>query len=798
MSEVRSQKSDVRSKLSEKSVFCFLSYVFAICVLCAITPIYASRTTQYEIGSIRIEGNVSISDAEILSRVRSRVGELFDQATADEDAKRIARLPGVEYGYYNTETVDNKVQLTFVVVERNLVRSIAFVGNRAYRANALRQKLGFKVGDYLDPTMVETYRGTLVEFYLKKGFAFVQIALDSEQLSVGKVIYTINEGPRPRVTKVSFSGNSAIKTRALRGAIKTRTTKWFVWPAYYVEEKPAEDVARLQNIYQAKGFLDAKITARREFSKSKRKVRITFVIDEGPAYIIERIVLTGNEHFDEKQLRAKLKLEQGQIYNERKAGSDVNRLLKFYRENGFIDVEVGRRRGFVSEGKVNVEFEITEGERFRIGLINITGNEQTQDKVVRRVLDEYDFQPGQWYNADIARGDGSGYLEKLLRRTALTEAATITPSGEAPGQKDAQVNIIEGQTGMVMVGGGVSSDMGLIGQLVFEQRNFDIGDWPESFGEFITGRAFKGAGQNLRIALQPGTEVSEYSINFTEPYFRDKPISLNVVGLGREWDRECYDEGITRGYVGFERRYKNRWRRSIGFRMGNVEVESIDIDAPKEIKDFEGDNALAGVRLGIGRDLTDDRFNPTKGYSFNAGYEQVGGDHTFGILSGTYRRYGVLYEDLAGRRTILATKLLAATVIGNAPPFEKFYAGGTGTYGIRGFDYRGVSTRGVPTTAGGVPIAGAEEKDPIGSDWVFLANAEVTVPLVGEEFSALFFIDSGAIDSGNYRASVGTGIQILIPQWFGPVPMRIGVAAPFLKDGADDTETFFFSVGRLF
>ncbi len=796
--ENRCQKSDVRSQMSEKSVFCFLSYVFAICVLCAVTPIYASRTTQYEIGSIRTAGNVSVTEAQILSRVRSRAGELFDPETAAEDAKRIARLPGVEYSYYNTETVDNKVELTFVVVERNLVRSIVFVGNRAYRANALRQKLGFKVGDYLDLTLAEAYRRTFTEFYQKNGFAFVEVALDSDQLSVGKVIYTIDEGPRVRIAKVSFSGNSAIKTAALRGAIKTRTTDWFIWPAYYVEERPVEDVARLQNIYQAKGFLDAGITARREFSKDRRKVRITFVIDEGPVYGIEKIVFTGNEHFDEKELRAELKLQQGQIYNERKARSDVKRLLKFYRENGFIDAKIAQRRRFVAKGEVNVEFEITEGERFRIGRINITGNEQTQDKVIRRVLDEYDFQPGRWYNADIARGDGSGYLEKLLRRTVLTESAAIIPGGEVPGQKDAQVSIVEGQTGMVMLGAGVSSDMGLIGQLVFEQRNFDISDWPESFGEFITGKAFKGAGQSLRIALQPGTKVTEYSINFTEPYFRDKPISLSVVGLSREWERECYDEGRTRGYVGFERRYKNRWHRSIGFRAGNVDVDSIEIDAPKEIKDFEGDTALAGVRLGIGRDLTDDRFNPTQGYSFNAGYEQVAGDHTFGILSGTYRRYGTLYEDLAERRTILSTKLLAATVVGDAPPFEKFYGGGTGTYGIRGFDYRGVSTRGLPTTAGGVPVAGAEEKDQIGSDWIFLANAEVTVPLVSEEFAALFFIDSGTIDSGNYRASVGTGIQILIPQWFGPVPMRIGVAAPFLKDDADDTEVFFFSVGRLF
>ena len=775
-----------------KKSYCLL---FTLCCLLLLTPLLllsqentgaSSVDNQLSIGSISTAGNVSISSAEILSKVRSRVGQQFDAATAAEDAKRIAELAGVEYSYYNTAIVDEKIHLTFVVVERNIVRSIVFAGNREYKAKTLEGKLAFKRADYLEPVMAEAGRKAIAEFYQKKGFAFAQVSLDTEKLSAGEVIYTIDEGPRVKIAAVKFSGNKALKTKSLKKAIKTKKTEWGVLPSYYTEEKVTKDVTKLQNIYYKKGFLDASITAGREFTEDKDKVRTTFAINEGHTYTIEKIAITGNEHFDTERLWSELKLKQGQIYNKRKAGSDVDQLLKLYREEGFIDAKVEQSIKFISKDKVDVEFGITEGERFRIGRINITGNEQTQDKVVRRVLNEYDFLPGRWYNADIARGDGSGELEKEIRRMAVTESATITPHGEAVGQKDAEVSIIEGQTGMVMLGAGVTSDSGIIGQAIFEQRNFDISDWPKSFSEFITGQAFRGAGQSLRIALQPGTEVSEYSVSFSEPYFQGKPISLNVAGSSWERERESYDENRLKGYVGFEKRYKNRWRRSIGFRVENVNINDVDSDAPKEITSVKGDNVLMGVRLGVGRDLTDDRFNPSKGYSFDVGYEQVAGDHTFGILSGVYRRYRTLSEDLAERKTILATKLLAATAIGDAPPFERFYAGGTGTYGIRGFDYRGVSTR------GGI------DKDPIGSDWIFLANAEVTVPLANENFAALFFVDSGMIDSGGYRAAVGTGIQILIPQWFGPVPMRLEIAVPVMKDGDDDTQVFSFSVGRLF
>jgi outer membrane protein insertion porin family len=287
--------------------------------------------------------------------------------------------------------------------------------------------------------------------------------------------------------------------------------------------------------------------------------------------------------------------------------------------------------------------------------------------------------------------------------------------------------------------------------------------------------------------------LSEYSVSFTEPYLNDKPTSLDVAGSSWSRWRESYDEGRTKGVVGLEKRYKDKWREAIGFRAENVNIKNIDNNAPTEIKDVKGKNLLTGVRLSVGKDLTDSKFNPTTGHSFDVGYEQVTGDYTFGIASATYRRYFTLNEDLAERKTILATKLLAATTVGDAPPFEKFYAGGTGTYGIRGFEYRGVSTRGLQTI-----VANPERKDPIGSDWIFLANAEAAVPVLSENIAILFFVDSGAIDTGGYRVGAGAGVQIMIPQWFGPVPMRFELAAPLLKSEGDKTQTFSFSVGTLF
>ncbi len=455
----------------------FKSFKFLVFSFWFLASAFAevNRDTIHEIGSIRTAGNHSIESYQILSKVRSRAGQLFNAATAAEDAKRIAELPGVEYAYYNQVTADGKIQLTFVVVGKNIVRTIVFLGNRKVKAKTLRSKLDFKVGDYFDPILAQSSAATLNQFYKKKGYAFARIDLDQEKAKYGEVVFKIDEGPRVKIKAVRFRDNVAIKTGQLKKIIKTKTRKFFLWSRYYNEERVADDVTRLQNLYQKRGFLDAAVTAQRDFTKNKSKVRITFVIEEGAVYTVQKVVLTGNRHFREDRLRAQLKLEQGQVYSEQKSDSDVERLLRLYRESGFIDAEVQKSRRFVSANKVSVEFEVAEGRRFRIGQINITGNQQVQDKVVRRILDEYDFQPGQWYNADIARGDGSGELEKIIQRTVLTgrNGAVITPIGDQPGQKDAQVNIVEGQTGMIMVGAGGATENGVIGQLVFEQMNFN-------------------------------------------------------------------------------------------------------------------------------------------------------------------------------------------------------------------------------------------------------------------------------------------------------------------------------------
>jgi outer membrane protein insertion porin family len=699
--------------------------------------------------------------------------------------------------------VDSKRQSSIVNPQSpGIVKSIEVEGNRHFKAHVLRERLGFQLGDRLDPFLAEGGRVTIMEAYRKVGYPSVKVTLDRTRLAEGHLLYIIEEGPRVQIATIRFVGNDSFSARTLRQIVKIKQRKWLFWPTYYTEDAVKEDTDRLRDFYYNQGFLDHKITSQTEFSGDGAKVHVIFVIEEGPIYHVAEIAFTGPTRYTAEQLRALVKVKEGDVYKKPKVDRDAREVVQLYREQGYVDARVGQSGKFLPESGeylVKVTFDVSEGRQFRIGQVDITGNEITKDKAVRRILDEYGFTPGQLYNAKIAPKEGGGLLEKYVGRGIITDQAVIRPvtsTGGDPNSRDARVDIKEGMTGLIRPGVGFSSDSGVIGQVIYEQRNFDITDGPENLSEFFfPWKAWRGGGQRFSVRLEPGTRISAYSVSFVDPYWNDQPITFDVLGRSWKWFRESYDENRLKGAFEFEQRLGDYRRRSIGFRAENVRISDLDFDAPAEIRAVQGNSQLYGVRFGVGKTAVDDLYDPTKGWIADVSYEQLTGDFTFGHLEASYIHYLTVHEDVLGRRTRLSGRVRAATTVGDAPPFEKFYAGGTAHYGIRGFEYRGVSTRGLQT---GVDPALAQRKDPIGSDWVFLAGTELVVPLIGQNFNAVFFLDSGTVDTGSYRLSIGGGIEIRLPQILGSMPMRFELGFPLLKSEGDETQVFSFSGGGFF
>ncbi len=267
-------------------------------------------------------------------------------------------------------------------------------------------------------------------------------------------------------------------------------------------------------------------------------------------------------------------------------------------------------------------------------------------------------------------------------------------------------------------------------------------------------------------------------------------------------------DGANRGksvgpavWLRFGRRFENDWSVDVSLRGEQVKISDLDegyetpgdkttpriIIAPQDVQDVAGGSLITSVKFGVGRDTTDSMYRPTEGYRINSSVEQVGalgGDYDFTALRAGARYFYPLYEDLRERRTVLVMRANGSYIVGDAPMFERYYAGGIGS--IRGFDYRGISPR------------DGRGNDPIGSDYLYLAGMEIIQPIHEEVLYGKIFCDSAYIDSGSMRLSVGFGFELVVPQLFQEMPISVDFGIPINSDDEDDEEIFSFSFGMNF
>ncbi len=749
------------------------------------------------VAKVVVQGNKHMSRQAVLAFVKTRVGELYSDDIVNADKNRMlssGRFSSVVAT--KTQTADGIV-VTFVLVERPLVAKLAFHGNKAFNNSELAKELRFGVFDAFSRFSVERGRQDLLRKYRGGGYHFASVTVDADALQRREVIYRITEGPKVVIRRLGFEGNSAFSSMRLRQEVGVSQRLWPFVAGILDSEEVERSVNSIRNLYVSEGYLDAEIGRRLQFSDDKTKVSLTFVIKEGQRYRVNRVIFRGNRVFSGRSLQNRIRLRQGAYFTRLQLTRDLEKLNDTYGEIGYIGVSVKAQRIFVDPtapspawakglGKVallNIIFTIREGRQYRVGAITIRGNTVTQSRVIRR---ELTLEPTQLFNT-VALNTA----ERRLRESGLFERVDIIRTGQLPEVRDVIIRVKEGKTAQFLVGVGVSSSSGLLGNISFRQRNFDILGWPRSWRQFMRGEAFKGAGQTLSIVAEPGVELMRLYINWFEPYLMDQPYSLGVKSFLFTRGRESYDETRYGGVVSVGHRFKNRWYGELAARIEGVDVSNLESDAPVEVMEDAGTHLLLGLKGTLVRDRTDSRWLPSRGDRIRVSYEQVVGDFNFGKIVGEYRIYRTVYVDALDRKHIIAGRFSAGYVTDDAPVFERFYGGGIGS--VRGFRYRGISPRGTASD------------DPIGGDFMAFAGGEYTFPLIGKggegQVRGVLFLDTGTVESDfgvtTYRVSAGFGIRWTVP-FFGPIPISLDFGFPLNKNDEDDDQIFSFSLGWTF
>jgi len=754
-------------------------WILAVLIVAAIAgPTLAQNAaTPNTVYDVRIKGNTQTPDSAVKIHIQTRVGTEYKEDTVRQDKQRLLKT-GRFSSVKATRTTTNKgFIITFEVRELPLVNTLVFVGNKSIATSTLQKELTFTQSDALDDVKIHEGLKAIEAKYNTEGFARARVTFVKDD---GKVVYKIVEGPRVTVRKVLFRGNSHFSSTKLRFKVEVWRKMWPFVAGYYDKEKIDRDVLTLRNLYVADGFLDAEVLRELKYSDDKSRITLTYVIRENQRYRVNKVTFEGSKIFDNKELMKDLKLTSGEFYTAENQEFDTRRLKEKYGRVGYIGAVVSPAKRFkVKAGFVDVIYKITESDQYRVAEVIIRGNNITQDRVIRRQMKVF---PEQLFNT-VAIDQSKHRLKEL----GLFESVEISPIGREPGRRNALVEVTEGKTAEFLIGAGVSSSHGLLGNISFRQRNFDILNWPRSWKEFMTAQGWKGAGQTFSVVAQPGVELMRYHVEWFDPMLFDLPYSAGVKAFAFTRNRQDYDESRLGAVVSVGHRFKNRWYGELAARVEGVRISDIDALAPPELMSVNGTHLIAGLKGSLVRDRTDSRWLPSAGDRLRVSAEQVGGDFDFTVFRAAYSRYHTLLIDSQDRKHILALRTSAGAIAGDAPIFERFYGGGMGS--IRGFEYRGISPR------NGV------KADQVGGDFMVFAGAEYSFPVFGKDVRGVVFMDSGTVESDftltTYRASVGVGVRWVVPL-FGPMPMSFDFAVPLSKDPQDDLQVFSFSLGWMF
>ncbi len=732
------------------------------------------------ITNIEVRGNKIVSTNTILSKIRSKPGLELKQAVINEDIKRLYGTGFFDDLRIDIEEQPNGYQLVVVVDEKPIIKQITLEGNTVFKEDKLRKSLGVIEGQILDRKAVKKGEEEIRKLYANKGFRFVDIATDVKIDPGTKeaiVAIKISEGKKFKIKSIRFEGVQSFKPRQLTGLMKTKEKKWF-YSGAFKEDVFEKDLEKITFFYQKEGYLDVKVVPEFDYAREKNQIFITIKVEEGKHYVTGEIKFKGNSLFPESELWQQLEMLPGLTYSQVNIAQDIEKLRMFYSMEGYIDARILPEVNLNHEtGKVDITYEIQEGDLYFVEKVVIRGNTKTRDKVIRR---ELRIRPGE-------RFDGKKIEKSKQRLENLNYFEEVTydtePSEAAVNRKDLVWRVKEKRTGELSLGGGVSSIDSFMGFVEIAQRNFDIFNWPR----------FTGGGQSLSIRAQLGVKNQDYSVSFVEPYLFNKPIawSTDFYDTIREKNNVDFKESRLGFSTAFSRLFKDVFRLGSGYTIERVKLTEIPDDAPSIVKRSDGSNWLSRLRTFTSFDNRDNVFNPTKGRTLGFSGELVGsflgGDQDFYTLRANYSEYVTFLKKHMIELQVRLGTSQAFSSSPEVPVYDRFFAGGLGT--VRGYGYRRVGPK--------------ENDNPIGGETMAIFNLDYSFPLPYlSMFRGVVFVDAGHVnkdkynvDFGDIAMSAGPGLKVKTP--LGPLAFYYGF--PFVnRDTENKNGRFEFSISRSF
>ena len=738
-----------------------------------ITFLFLSNAYSEIVKKIEIFGNQRISSETILVLANISTNKNFEEKDLNESLREL----------YNTNFFSD-IQISLVdgilkinLVENPIIEDVEILGikNKSflediYERISLKDRMSYTENQLaLDITLIKN-------ILKSNGFYFAEIApslIENSDLNSVRLKIEINQGERARIKDIVFIGDKKIKDKKLLEVIASEEHKFwkFVSKKVYLNESLINlDKRLLKNYYLNQGYYEVEILNSFAELNDKQSFKLVFNINAGKKYYFNDLSLTLPADYDKNDF-SKIDKIFKKLKNKRYSLDRINLILeeidkvaslKLY---DFIDANVSEE--IVQDNKINFTFNITESKKFYVERINILGNFQTVEEVIRNklIVDEGDPLNELLFNKALDDIKSMGIFKSV-------DADIIDGSQES--LKIVNLNVEEQPTGEITLGAGAGTGGTVIGGGIKEKN-------------------FLGKGINLDTNLEISESTVKGQFVYSKPNFAytDNTLFTSVKSSTKD---NLKDYGYKVSNTGFSfgttyEQYENLFfSPEIDFSLEDLETNTT---ASSSLKKQEGSYEDFYFNYGLIYDLRNSSYRASSGSktTFYQNLPIVSGNNE---ISNTlvYTKYKTLSRssDLIGKAS-LYFKAVNSIDGSDVRISKRAYM----PYNrLRGFEKGKVG-----------PV---ENSDFIGGNYVSALNLSTNLPgfstLENIDFS--YFVDFGSVwgvdydsaidDSNKIRSSTGFALDLLTPVG----PLSFSLTQPISKASTDKTETFRFNLGTTF
>ena len=748
---------------------------------------------------VAVSGLKNISKRTVTKVAHSKNGQPYDRYTINEDIQDISALGNfdsvqVDISPLKGTRKDEQGQaqpchrITYIVEEKPIFDRIIYEGRKKLGKNAITSAMTLKVKDPFNEGKLVGDLDRIKAKYAEKGYINAQIkyeVIPDEKLKTVTVKLIIDEGARVRVAAVNLEGATAESPLPAEKIIKKASNR----PGkVFKPQNLQKDWIKMMLYGRNKGYADFNLTEPKiDVNNEKTEVTLSYNLTEGEKVDFGQITFEGNNVFTPKELKEHVYVRTGHLYNQKDFDDTIAAIQQQYANKGYLQVRIDPQRT-ITDGKLNINYDITEGHVFFIDHIDVTGYEKTKKYVFTR---EISIKPGDLYDAQKIQRSQT----RMLNLGFINDVQIgIQPTAD-PQKVDLDFNVVEGRPGMFTAGLAMSSMDGLYGEVSINHMN-------------LFGRA-----QRLSLRTLFGKEILDYTVSWSTPWIYDKPTSLGVDLFNTRryrsfaTDNQAYTEKRIGGRVRVGPRFNDDiYQLTFSYAFENINIYDIADEFqpptanpgdPNYIEKGDTDMSTFGIDFAI--DTRDSIWDPTTGWRNSLGVSLAGGpiggdldlwylnarsifNYTVLNIGGNYPIVFVLSNKIGSVRSYGRT--------GEVPSYEKFFLGGADT--IRGYERAG-------------------EVGPLyGGTTYYVMNAEMRFPLAREgrrnmaQF-ALFFDLGNSWDSAHdldfslgpnenqFKAGVGAGLRFTTPS----LPIRIDWGYGLNHKEGEDRSHFYFNISNM-